>query len=107
MRAKMKNPLEVFESAKTSGGLIKAFRENFSIEQDDMAYACEMSQANHSAIDNGRRKVGPTVALKLSAFMGISPLTILYPKGFELQREFVTVQKRKARLFREKEKAAS
>ena len=103
MKAKMKNPLEVFESAKTSAELIKAFRENFGIKQDDMAHACDISQANLSAIENGRRQVGPDVALKLSAFMGLNPINILYPKGFELQREYVTVQKRKARFFRERE----
>lgn len=99
MKEKMKNPLDVFESAKTAGQLIKSFRENFNIRQDDMASVCDISQANLSAIENGRREVGPSVALKLAAYMGLSPEVILYPKGFESEGEFIEVKKRKAKMF--------
>ena len=98
MKTKIKDPLTIFESAKTSGQLIKAFRGNFEVAQDEMAYACRISQANLSAIENGRREVGPSVALKLSAFMGLSPELILYPNGYQSEPEFIEVQKRKAKI---------
>ncbi len=50
MRKPLKKPIHVFKPAKTTGDLIRAFRENFGISQDDMAYACKLSQANLSAI---------------------------------------------------------
>lgn len=98
MKSRMKDPLNVFEGAKTPGHLIKAFRNNFEISQDEMAYACGISQANFSAIENGRREVGPSVALKFAAFMGLSPEVILYPNGYQLEPEFIEVQKRKSKM---------
>ena len=98
MKARMKDPLSVFEKARTPSQLIKAFRNNFEIAQDEMAYACGISQANLSAIENGRRLVGPSVALKLAAFMGLSPEIILYPNGYQSEPEFIEVQKRKTKM---------
>jgi transcriptional regulator with XRE-family HTH domain len=98
MKRKSKNPLEVFHSAITSGNLVKSWRANFEIPQEDMAFACGISQANLSAIENGRREVGPRVALRLAAYMGISPEIILYPNGIDAEPEFKEVQKRAAKL---------
>lgn len=95
---KAKNPLEVFKPAKTTGELIKAFRANFGIKQDDMAHACKISQANLSAIEKNRREVGPRVALKLAAFMGLSPDIVLYPSGYEAEPEYQEVRERYASL---------
>lgn len=98
MKPKLKNPLDVFRSAATTGSLVKSWRTNFEIPQDDMAFACGISQANLSAIENGRREVGPRVALRLSAYMGLSPEIILYPNGFDAEPEFKEVKRRKEKL---------
>lgn len=98
MKTKLKNPLDVFHGAATSGSLVKSWRTNFEIPQDQMAFACGISQANLSAIENGRRDVGPRIALRLSAYMGISPEIILYPNGFEKESEFKEVKKRKEKI---------
>ena len=94
MKKPRKKPIDIFKAAKTTGDLIKAFRANFNIKQDDMAYACKISQANFSAIEKNRREVGPRVALKLAAFMGISPDIILYPHGYESEPEYKEVRER-------------
>lgn len=94
MKKAAKKPIEVFKPAKTTGDLIKAFRENFLIKQDDMAHACKISQANFSAIEKGRREVGPRIALRLAAFMGMSPDIILYPGGYESESEYQEVRSR-------------
>lgn len=93
-----KSSLTVFQGASSTGGLIKAYRENFEISQDDMAFACGISQANLSAIENNRRDVGSRTALRLASFMGLSPGVVLYPNGYDKEPEFIEVQKRKARL---------
>lgn len=98
MKPKLKNPLDVFRSATTTGSLVKSWRTNFEIPQDDMAFACGISQANLSAIENGRREVGSRIALRLAAYMGLSPDIILYPNGFESEPEFKEVQKRTNKL---------
>lgn len=94
MKKPNKKPLDVFRGAKTAGELIKAFRENFDIKQDDMAHACKISQANLSAIEQGRREVGSRLALRLAAFMGMSPDVVLYPKGYESEPEYLEVRER-------------
>ncbi len=94
MKKVTKKPIDIFKAAKTTGDLIKAFRVNFDIKQDDMAHACKISQANFSAIENNRREVGPRVALKLAAFMGLSPDIILYPNGYETEPEYKEVRER-------------
>lgn len=98
MKKKMKTPLEVFHVATSTGELVKAWRTNFEIPQDQMSFACGISQANLSAIENGRREVGPRVALRFAAYMGLSPDIILYPNGFESEPEFKEVEKRAKKL---------
>ena len=98
MKKANKNPIDIFKAAKTTGDLIKAFRTSFNIKQDDMAHACKISQANFSAIEKNRREVGPRVALKLAAFMGLNPDIILYPSGFEAEPEYKEVRERFANL---------
>ena len=94
MKKASKNPIDAFKGAKTTGELIKAFRENFEIKQDDMAHACKISQANLSAIEQGRREVGARLALRLAAFMGMSPDVVLYPNGYESEPEYLEVRER-------------
>lgn len=59
-----------------------------------MAHACKISQANLSAIEKNRREVGPRIALRLAAFMGLSPDVILYPNGYESEPEYKEVRER-------------
>lgn len=92
MRAKKKNPLDLFKSAETTGELIKAFRESHNITQEQMAKACKIGQANLSAIEADRRPVGPQVALKLAAVMGLSPDIILFPNGYESEPVYRTTR---------------
>jgi plasmid maintenance system antidote protein VapI len=99
MKKVTKKPIDLFRAAKTTGDLIKAFRSNFEIKQDDMAHACKISQANLSAIEKNRREVGPRVALKLAAFMGLSPDMILYPNGYESEPEYKEVRERFGLIF--------
>lgn len=88
-----------FKNKKTAGSMIKTFRMQSDIPQDVMALTCGISQANFSAIENERREVGPKVALRLAAFMGVNPALLLYPGGYETQPEFKEVQ-RKAKITR-------
>jgi len=95
----MKNPLNVFSIPKTTcGDIIKAFRSNISIAQDDMAWACGISQANLSAVENNRREIGPKVAVRVAAFLDIHPSILLYPNGYESLPEFKEVIKKKKKI---------
>ncbi len=95
----MKDPLKLISPKNTqSGDIIKAFRKNFEILQDDLAWACGISQANLSAIENNRREVGPKLAIKLSAFLGISPTILLYPNGYQSLPEYKEVIRKKKKV---------
>jgi plasmid maintenance system antidote protein VapI len=94
-----KNPLELFSIPNTTAGdIIKAFRKNFEIIQDDLAWACDLSQANLSAMENNRREIGPKVAVKLAAFLGISPTILLYPNGYQNLIEYKEVLAKKKKV---------
>jgi len=95
----MKKPLELIAiPALKAGDIIKAFRANFDIVQDDMAWACGISQANLSAIENNRREVGPKLAVKIAAFLDVHPSILLYPNGYESLPEFKEVQRKKKKI---------
>ena len=95
----MKNALEIFDvKGANAGDYIKAFRKNFDISQDDMAWACGISQANLSAIENGRREVGPKIAVRLAAFLDIHPSILLYPGGYQAMPEFKEVIKKRKKI---------
>jgi transcriptional regulator with XRE-family HTH domain len=96
--APTKDLKSLFRPAKSSADLIKAFRKNFEITQDYMAFACGISQANLAAIESGRRTLGPKVALRIAAFLGINPIFLLYPGGYENEPEFKAVINRQALL---------
>lgn len=97
MKKTSRKPMSLFKPAKTTGELIKAYRANFGIKQDDMAHACKISQANLSAIEQNRREVGPRIALRLAAFMGLNPDVVLYPGGFDAEPEYQEVRERYAK----------
>ena len=44
MKKLTKKPIDIFKAAKTTGDLIKAFRTNFNIKQDDMAQASKLCE---------------------------------------------------------------
>lgn len=94
MKKAKKKPIDIFKPAATTGDLVRAFRTKFDIRQDDMAHACKISQANLSAIEKNRREVGPRIALRLAAYMGLSPDIILYPTGYETEPEYKETRSR-------------
>lgn len=65
----------------TPGDVIKSFRVNFRVSQNQLCEAVNISQTNLSAIENNRRRLGIDVAMKLSIFFGIDPVSLLYPNG--------------------------
>jgi transcriptional regulator with XRE-family HTH domain len=94
MTWKSKDPASLFKPAKSSADLIKAFRKNFEISQEEMAKACEITQSYLSAIENGRKEVGPKIAVKISAFLGIPLDQVMFPAGYENERAFVRIRKK-------------
>lgn len=67
----------------TPGGVIRAFRRNFRITQQELAKVTGIAEANLSAIENDKIEIGVKRAVLIAAAFGIDPSLILFPSGFE------------------------
>lgn len=80
----MKEMNDFFIKKTTAGKIIKSFRTNFNITQQEMSEAIGISSTNLSAIENDRRDLGVDMATRIGAFLGIHPSLLLFPNGQEL-----------------------
>ena len=67
----------------TPGGVIKAFRRNFQITQQELAVVTGIAETNLSAIENDKIEIGIKRAVLIAAALGIDPASILFPHGYE------------------------
>lgn len=83
------------------GDVIRAFRKQFNVSQDELKGATGVS--NLSDIENGKREVGVDVAVRIAAFFGISPSRILFPAGFERElKKHKRIQQKAKQILKEK-----
>lgn len=74
----------------TTGTFIKKYLEVLNVKQKDFAEFLSYEASNFNALINGRRKVNPTIALKLGSTFKVDPLLWLY---IETKNEVRSVQK--------------
>ena len=67
----------------TPGGVIKAFRKNFQMTQQELAQVTGIAETNLSAIENDKIEIGVKRAVLIAAAFGIEPASILFPNGFD------------------------
>ena len=79
----MKEMNDFFIKKTSAGKIIKSFRNNFNITQQEMSTAIGISSTNLSAIENDRRDLGVEMATRIGAFLGIHPSLLLFPNGQE------------------------
>lgn len=87
----------------TSGDIVRAARLSMSFSQDELAELTGIKKSFISTIENNKRKIGVSSALKIAAATGLHPATILFPKGFmntdavkEIERKRNLLLKKKA-----------
>jgi len=56
----------------TVGDVLRIRRENAELTQEELAARTGMSQGNIAAMETGRRVIGPKVAKKLAAALGVT-----------------------------------
>ncbi|MBX9767612.1 MAG: helix-turn-helix domain-containing protein [Bdellovibrionales bacterium] len=71
----------------TPGKVIKAFRKNFNITQQELAAVTGIAEANLSAIENDKVEIGVKRAVLIAAALGINPSGLLFPNGYETSYE--------------------
>lgn len=97
---------EAFPDIATSGQLIKAFRRNFNISQEDLAEVTGIQRTNLSAIENDKIEMTVHYAEILGAALGIAPASILFPNGeYKKSPEILEIEKRARKKFFAKVKA--
>ena len=95
----MKTVKEIFETKNlTSGRLIRALRVFNQISQPDFAKICDLSQSTISRLERGDSELTKEDSLKIAAFFNIDPSKLLFPNGFEKEKEFITVKNKVAKL---------
>lgn len=73
-----------FKFEKTSTGkIIKAFRENFKITQNELAQITGIAGTNLSAIENDKVEIGVKRAVLIATTLGLNPSQLLFPNGVE------------------------
>jgi transcriptional regulator with XRE-family HTH domain len=88
----------------TPGKVIKAFRKNFNITQQELSKVTGIAETNLSAIENDRVEIGVKRAVLIAAALGISPSSLLFPNGYQTayEKDVKVVQAASAKLMSKK-----
>lgn len=86
----------------TSGQAMKAKRTNFGITLSEISKVTGISPNNLSDLENGKKKFGLISAIKIGMAIGLEPMTLLYPDGYENSAEYKTVLKKSKKLLNSK-----
>ena len=100
----IRNFFDLKHEQATPGGIIRAFRKNFQITQEELAKVTGIAEANISAIENDKIELGVKRAVLMAAAFGIDPAQILFPNGYEASygKDVKAVQQASAKLMAKK-----
>lgn len=100
----VKNFFDLKQVETTPGGVIKAFRKNFNITQQELADITGIAETNLSAIENNKIEIGVKRAVFIAAALGIDPALILFPNGYEESygKDLKLIQQASAKLMSKK-----
>ena len=84
--------------------MIKAFRKNFNITQEELATVTGIAETNLSAIENDKIEIGVKRAVLIAAALGINPSGLLFPSGYETsyKKDVKAVQAASAKMMAKK-----
>lgn len=99
-----KNFFDLKQTKTTAGGVIRAFRKNFKLTQQELSQITGIAETNISAIENDKIEIGIKRAALLAAAFGIDPSLILFPNGFEaaFNKDIKKVREASAKFFSKK-----
>lgn len=99
-----KNFFDLKQVKTTSGEVVRAFRKNFQLTQQELAEITGLTDTNISAIENDRIDIGIKRSVLIAAAFGIDPSLILFPNGFEssFSKDVKTVRQASAKALAKK-----
>lgn len=91
----------------TSGNILRQRRKTLDLTQIELAEITGLKQENISAYENDKMNIGKDVAEVFAAALSLSPLTILYPRGFFLkERKHIRIALKAKKIMHKKLKYA-
>lgn len=93
----MKNAKDVIKrktKKETAGQILSRYRESFELSQAALAELIGTTQNNISAIENGKRKIGVNVAIKLCAIFPLTLEKLLIPQGLKNHPDYIKALKK-------------
>lgn len=92
----MKNAKDVIKrktKTETAGQILSRYRDSFELSQAALADLIGTTQNNISAIENGKREIGVSVAIKLCAIFPVTLEKLLIPQGIKNHPDYIKALK--------------
>jgi DNA-binding XRE family transcriptional regulator len=93
----MKNAKDVIKrkiKKETAGQILSRYRDSFELSQAALANLIGTTQNNISAIENGKREIGVSVAIKLCAIFPVTLEKLLIPQGLKNHPDYIKALKK-------------
>ena len=87
--------LQELQVKETPGKTIRAFRRNFNLTLEDIEKLTGIPVSNLSAIEHDKIDLGLSRAIRIAAVFGIHLSLILFPEGYERQKNVAITKIRK------------
>lgn len=86
----------------TPGKIVRARRESLGLTQKDVFDLTGIKTTFLSAVENDKRNLGVETASKIAAAIGLHPSSILFPDGFDVDKEIAKIIKKREKLLKDK-----
>jgi len=93
---------EFFPDEFTPGQVIKAKRTNYKITLDEVEKVTGISKTNLSLYENDKKSLGLIQATKIGLAIGLHPMSILFPNGYENSPQFKDIVTKSKKLLNKK-----
>ena len=93
---------EFFPDEFTPGQVIKAKRSNYKITLDEVEKVTGISKTNLSLYENDKKSLGLIQATKIGLAIGLHPMSILFPNGYEKSLQFKDIVEKSKKLLNKK-----
>lgn len=93
---------EFFPEEFTPGKMIKAKRTNYKITLDEVEKVTGISKTNLSLYEHDKKPLGLIQATKIGIAIGLHPMSILFPNGYEKSSQFKEIIEKSKKLLNKK-----
>lgn len=92
----------LLDEVVTSGQVIKARRLSLGLTQLEVAELTGLQTTFLSGIENDKRTIGVSTALKIGMAIGLHPSSILFPNGIQETKELKEIERKRKKILKGK-----